>query len=156
MLSKDYIVGLTDGEGSFTAYIRPPRKEHGAKNYRVECHYYIKLREDDLPLLKKVKQFFRVGRISLQKDNRLNHHNCYRYEATSLKAICEVIIPFFDANPLEGAKVKDYLLFKKIVNAVLKKQHQMPYGLKQIIQWKREMHTFGLAEYGKSVRSASI
>ncbi|MBI2449922.1 MAG: LAGLIDADG family homing endonuclease [Candidatus Nealsonbacteria bacterium] len=142
MISKNYIVGLTDGEGSFTAYIRPPSKKHGAKNYRVECHYYVKLREDDLPLLKKVKQFFGVGRISFQKDRRPNHHNCYRYETTQLQEIREIIIPFFDANPLEGNKIHDFRLFKKIVDAVIKKRHQTKNGLEQIKQWKKEMHIF--------------
>ena len=63
MLSSDYIVGLTDGEGSFTAYIRPPKKEHGSKSHRIECHYYIKLREDDVDLLRNVYRFFKVGRV---------------------------------------------------------------------------------------------
>lgn len=156
MLSKGYMVGLTDGEGSFTAYLRPPRAEHGSKSYRVECHYYIKLREDDLLLIKKIKQFFGVGVISFQKDNRPNHHHCYRYETTSLKDICEVIIPFFDANPLEGNKIQDYRLFKKIVRAVVRKEHRTKKGLARIRGWKSRMHTFGLAEYGKSVRSASV
>ena len=54
-LSADYIVGLTDGEGSFTIYLNPPNKRHGSVNYRVQCRYYIKMREDELPLLEKVK-----------------------------------------------------------------------------------------------------
>ena len=45
MLSKEYIVGLTDGEGSFTVYLRPPSRKYQAKHWRVECHYYLKLRK---------------------------------------------------------------------------------------------------------------
>ena len=142
MLLKAYIVGLTDGEGSFTAYIRPPRRKEGAKNYRVECHYYVKLREDDLPLLQKVKQFFGVGRVSFQRDRRPNHHNCYRYETTHLREIREVIIPFFNANVLQGNKIHDFQLFKKIVDAVTKKRHQTKSGLEQIERWKKKMHIF--------------
>ena len=142
MLSKAYIVGLTDGEGSFTAYIRPPRKKEGAKSHRVECHYYVKLREDDLPLLQKVKRFFRVGRVSFQRDRRPNHHNCYRYETTSLREIRGVIIPFFNANVLEGNKIHDFQLFKKIVDAVGEKKHQTKRGLAQIKRWKKKMHIF--------------
>lgn len=142
MLSNDYIVGLTDGEGSFTVYIRPPKKEHGSKNHRVECHYYIKLREDDLPLLKKVKAFFKIGRISFQKESRPNHHNNYRYEVTNLKDISDVIIPFFDKNLLQSKRLIDYRLFKKIVKSVLDKKHQKLLGFNQIRQWKSEMHKF--------------
>lgn len=140
MLSADYIVGLTDGEGSFTIYIRPPNKKQEAKNYRVECHYYIKLREDDLPLLKKVNEFFFCGKISFQKDNRLNHRNCYRFEVTNLKGLKEVVIPFFKQNLLQSKKIKDFNLFCKIVKSVLKKKHQTKDGLKKIRQWKSQMH----------------
>src|SRR3989344_4836626 len=101
MLSADYIVGLTDGECSFTVFIRAPVKRHGSKNYRVECHYYIKLRDDDIALIRKIRQFFRVGRVSFQKDSRPNHHDCYRYEVTNLKDMNEVIIPFFDQHRLQ-------------------------------------------------------
>lgn len=140
MLSADYIVGLTDGEGSFTVYIRPPDKKRGAKNYRVECHYYLKLREDDLPLLKKVNQFFSCGKISFQKDNRPNHRDNYRFEITNLKALKEVIIPFFKQYFLQSKRVKDFKLFCRIVQAVLKKEHQNKRGLKKIQQWKSQMH----------------
>lgn len=142
MLSADYIVGLTDGEGSFTAYIRSPVKRHGAKNYRVECHYYIKLRDDDKNLIRKIKQFFGIGRISLQKDNRPNHHDCYRYEVTNLKEITKIIIPFFDKHRLRGNKIRDYLLFKKIIRAVIHKDHQTALGIKRIMKLKSRMHVY--------------
>ena len=140
MLSTDYIVGLTDGEGSFTVYIRPPKKKGEAKHYRAECHYYLKLREDDLPLLKKVQQFFNCGRISFQKDNRPNHRNNYRFEMSNLKELRKVIIPFFQQHPLQSKRIKDFNLFCKIVKLVLKKEHQTKRGLKRIQQWKLQMH----------------
>ena len=142
MLSADYIVGLTDGEGSFTAYLRAPRKKHGAKNYRVECHYYLKMRDDDKALIQKIKKYFKIGRISFQKDNRSNHHHCYRYEVTNLREITENIIPFFDQYPLQGNKAKDYALFKKIVKAVLNKEHQTKKGLERIRHLKEKMHIY--------------
>lgn len=142
MLSADYIVGLTDGEGSFTAYLRPPMKKHGSKNYRVECHYYIKLRDDDRHLIEEVKNFFNVGRVSFQKDGRPNHHNCYRYETTSLKDITEVIIPFFDQHQLPGNKMYDYQLFKKIVKAVIGKEHKTSSGFAKIKKMKKQMHIY--------------
>lgn len=93
MITANYIVGLTDGEGSFTALLRPAEKS--TWHNRVEPHYYIKLREEELPLLRKVKIFFGCGRISLQKDKRINHKDCYRYEVSNLRELKKVIIPFF-------------------------------------------------------------
>lgn len=59
MLSEDYIVGLTDGEGSFSVTLYSPKRYPQRRHYSVRCHYYIKLREDELPLLKEVKEFWR-------------------------------------------------------------------------------------------------
>lgn len=141
MLSEDYIIGLTDGEGSFSAYIRPPKKEHGSKSYRVECHYYLKLREDELPLLKKVKKFFGCGRISFQKDKRENHRDCYRFEVSNLKDINNVIVPFFGRKLLYSSnRRRDFKIFCKIVSLVNEKAHQRENGLKKILKLKSQMH----------------
>src|SRR3989344_9151756 len=98
MLSPDYIVGLTDGEGSFCVFLRKPEKS--TWNTRVECHFYIKMRDDELPLLEKVKDFFRCGRISFKKEYRENQKNNYRYQVSNLKDHANVIIPFFRKQKL--------------------------------------------------------
>ncbi|KKR81794.1 MAG: LAGLIDADG homing endonuclease [Candidatus Daviesbacteria bacterium GW2011_GWA1_41_61] len=61
-LSDDYIIGLTDGEGCFYVDIRAPKGEY--KSYRVELHFFIKLREDELLLLQKVQKFKELFAIS--------------------------------------------------------------------------------------------
>lgn len=68
-LSEDYIVGLTDGEGCFYVEIRPPNNTHES---RVELHFFIKMREDELPLLLEIKKFFGCGGVYYQKEYRVN------------------------------------------------------------------------------------
>lgn len=136
------MVGLTDGEGSFTAYIRPPKKEHGSKNFRVECHYYIKLRDDDWAVLNKVKKFWKTGLIVFQKDSRPSHHHNYRFQISDLDDLKNLVIPFFDKHKLQSKKIKDFELFKKIVRVVLKKEHQIESGYRKILRWKSKMHQY--------------
>ena len=145
MLSPDYIIGLTDGEGSFTVYLHPPRKigRYTTKHYRIECHYYIKLREDELPLLKKVKRFFNCGNIYLQKDKRLNHRNCYRFEISSYQKIAEVVIPFFLKHPLYGVNRKnDFRFFYKIFKIARdrNKKSLTKKEVKMVKELKSQMH----------------
>lgn len=145
MLSPDYIIGLTDGEGSFTAYLHPPRKigRYFTNHYRVECHYYIKLREDELPLLKEVKKFFNCGNIYLQKDKRENHRDCYRFEISSYEKIREVVIPFFQKYPLHGINRKnDFNLFCNIFKIVGNKNRESltEKELEKIKTLKSQMH----------------
>lgn len=144
MLSKDYIVGLTDGEGSFSVYLHPPKKKRlkYTKYYRIEWHYYIKLREDELPLLKKVKKFFGCGNVYFQKDNRANHCNCYRFEVSSYQDICWVIIPFFRRNkPKSTSRRRDFELLCRIQKIVSKKKsHLTDSQVERIKKLKMQMH----------------
>ncbi|MBU4274817.1 LAGLIDADG family homing endonuclease [Patescibacteria group bacterium] len=120
MLSADYIVGITDGEGSFTVYPRPPGGSRGGKSYKMECHYYLKLQEDDLIILKKIKEFFGCGTIYFQRDKRENHTDCYRYEINHfsqsinfrLKARKKILIYF--AGYLKWFENRNILLKKDL------------------------------------------
>jgi len=145
MLSTDYIIGLTDGEGSFSVYLHPPSKERSkyTKYYRAELHFYIKLREDELPLLKKVKKFFNCGSIYLQKDNRPNHRNCYRFEISSYQKIEEIVIPFFRNNYLHSVNRKnDFNLFCKIFKIVRNRtgKHLSNQEVERIRKLQSKMH----------------
>ncbi len=138
MVTGDYIVGLTDGEGSFCAFIRKPTTS--TWNTRVECHYYIKLREDDVELLKKVQKFFGCGRIAFQKEYRENQRDNYRYQVSNLSDLQSVIIPFFQKNILQGKKKIDFDLFCTLVAMVAHKRHHTIEGLARIKELKRQMH----------------
>src|SRR3989344_4160355 len=106
MLSPDYIVGLVDGEGSFSVFLRKPTK--ATWNTRVECHFYIKMREDDLALLKKVQTFFNCGSIFFQKEYRRNQRDNYRYQISNKDELKNIIIPFFEKHPLESKREEDF------------------------------------------------
>lgn len=148
MLSSDYIVGLTDGEGSFCVFIRRPEKI--TWNTRVECHFYIKMRDDELPLLEKVKSFFGCGRISFQKEYRKNQKNNYRYQVSNVRDLNKTIIPFFRKRTLFSTSRKnDFLLFCKILRLVNSGKQRTSNGLKRIQQLKSQMHQWGSPYAGK-------
>lgn len=139
MVNEDYIVGLTDGEGCFYVNIRS-KKTPKRKQSPVELHFYLKLREDSLPLLKKIKAKFGCGAIYYQKERRRNHRACYRFEINSQNDIQEVLVPFFSKYHLQGPKKKDFALFKKIARMMEKKLHLRDEGLEKIRQWKAKMN----------------
>lgn len=139
ILSPDYLVGLTDGEGCFYINIRYEIKNR-TKRSLVEHHFYIKLRGDCLPLLKKVKKAFGCGAIYLQKDKRSNHSECYRFEINSRRDVQNILIPFFDQHPLQGLKKKDYLLFRQAVEMVKQKEYLTPMGMSKFEALKKKMN----------------
>ncbi len=149
-LSDDYIVGLTDGEGCF--YVQT-RVLNGTNQSRVDMHFFIKLREDEFPLLKKVQQFFGCGGVYYQKEYRVNQRACYRFGVTAQKDLHERIIPFFDKYPLKSQKLKNYLLFRQIGLMVKNKEHKSREGFKKIQLLKSKMNHG--ARWMREIRSSS-
>jgi len=142
MLNANYIIGLVDGEGSFTAYVR--RKVGSKENkrrVRVEPKFYLKLIEDDKSILYELKKYFGCGHVYFQKDSRRNHKDCYRYEVTKRKDIIEKIIPFFLANNLKlSSKTKDFKIFCQIMEKIKNNSHLTDSGLLKIAKLKAKMH----------------
>jgi len=61
-LSKDYIIGLVDGEGSFTAFVRNlDQSTERVRRTRIEPRFYIKLIEKDKPILDALRDYFGCG-----------------------------------------------------------------------------------------------
>ena len=142
MLSKDYIVGLVDGEGSFTAYVRNlAESTERIRRVRIEPRFYVKLIERDKQILDDLKNYFKCGNVYFQKDNRKNHQHCYRYEVSNRQDLIEVIVPFFRANRLQfPSKRYDFDIFCKIMAAIQRGKHLTDNGLKNLYQLKQLMH----------------
>ena len=143
MLTPDYIIGLVDGEGSF--YVR--LNSDVRRRNKVELKFSLNLRYQDKEILEQLKQFFDCGNIYLQKDNRPNHTDCFRFEVNKKEDIIQKIIPFFEKNyPKIQSRKNDFELFKQIA----KLSQSRDVNLEEISILKKQMH-WGLAVYGKTV-----
>ena len=142
MITSDYIVGLVDGEGSFTVYIKNPDDSTELKRRaRAEPKFYLKLIEKDKDILYELKDFFGCGNVYFQKDTRNNHQHCYRYEVTSRNDLAEIIIPFFKQNALQlESKKNDFFLFCDLMEKIERDEHLTKEGLRNLLIIKKKMH----------------
>ena len=142
MLNPNYIAGLIDGEGSFTVYVKNPKRVKSVKRRTiVEPRFYVKLQEEDEKILWDLKKFFKCGNVYFQKDKRKNHRNCYRYEVANRNDLITIIIPFFKRYPLRiPSKKKDFKIFCEIMKKIERKEHLTEEGLNKIYQLKQQMH----------------
>jgi len=142
MLNSDYIVGLVDGEGSFTVYVRnPDLKKKVIRRVKAEPRFYLKLVEKDKDILYELKRFFGCGNVYFQKDRRKNHQDCYRYEVANREDLVKIIIPFFGKNQLKlRSKRKDFEIFRKIMGEIGKGRHLTNSGLRELYKLKQRMH----------------
>mgnify|MGYP001561766491 FL=1 len=142
MLTEDYIVGLVDGEGSFTVYIRDINSSKEVKRrIRAEPKFYVKLIERDKIILEELRNYFGCGNVYFQKDSRQNHQNCYRFEVTSRSDLKTIIIPFFKKHKLKfPSKQKDFELFYSIFKRIERNEHLQSKGLQKLYALKQHMH----------------
>ncbi|MDO8183798.1 MAG: LAGLIDADG family homing endonuclease [bacterium] len=141
MLKKDYIVGLVDGEGSFTVYIREVASLKVKRRVKAEPRFYLKLIEKDKSILDELKSYFGCGHVYFQKDNRRNHQQCYRFEVTHRDHLRQIIIPFFKVNPLRfPSKRRDFELFCQMLALIEEGVHHTQAGLARLAKLKAQMH----------------
>ncbi len=142
MLTKDYIAGLVDGEGSFTVFVRNPDIPQNIKRrVKIEPRFYLKLIARDKKILEDLKDYFQCGNVYFQKDNRKNHQDCYRYEVANRRDLVNIIIPFFRANPLQfPSQQKDFTIFCKIMESIARKDHLTLSGQRTLLALKQTMH----------------
>ncbi|OGG42079.1 hypothetical protein A3A21_03575 [Candidatus Jorgensenbacteria bacterium RIFCSPLOWO2_01_FULL_45_25b] len=141
-MHHEYVLGLVDGEGSFTVYIRNPLEVTARKRrVLVEPKFYIKLAEGDKDILYTLQKFFSCGNIYFQKDSRPNHQHCYRYEVSKRDDLREVIIPFFRKHSLRfPSKQRDFLLFCRLFRMIEQGIHKTKNGLEKMYRIKQRMH----------------
>jgi hypothetical protein len=140
MISPDYIVGLTDGEGCFYVLIKSPLNKKGGG--RVTLNFYIKVQAGDKVMLEKVRRALGCGAVYFQPEGRKNHSQCYRYTVSSHAAINGVIIPFFRKHQLQSAsKSRNFELFCRIAKLVENGSHHAKSGLGRIRSLKSRMNT---------------
>lgn len=133
-----FITGLIDGEGSFIILVRKePRNSTG---WRVESRFIIGMHKKDIVLLKQVQDYFGgVGNITKQGKDSL------QYRVSSLEDITKVIIPHFDRYPLITQKKADYILWKRVIGFMSRKEHLTGEGLQEIINIKGSIN-LGLSD----------
>ncbi len=145
-VSKEYVVGLTDGEGCF--YVNMSKSSLYKSGFRVQLHFHLKMQEKDKDLLEKVKNAIGCGAVYFQKEQRANHCQCYRYTVSSQKDILNIIVPFFKQHPLQSySKEVNFRIFCKIAELIKSGAHLTNKGVAKIRELKAKMNlkTVGLA-----------
>ncbi len=128
----NWISGFTDGEGCFVISVIKNQTTRFGKQIFPE--FVITQGAKSKPALEAIKKFFGCGSIVLNK--RYDNHNehLYRYCVRSISELEKKIIPFFDRFSLKTYKRKDFLLFRKVIKMMSKKQHLEEKGWNKILK----------------------
>ncbi len=126
-----WIVGFTDGEGCFTvSVIRNATTRFGKQ---IFPEFVITQGAKSLAALRKIEKFFGCGSIVCNKRYDNHHEPLYRYCVRSVDDLSRSIIPFFVAHHLQTAKKNDFVIFRRVVAIMKKKQHLTEKGFGRIL-----------------------
>ena len=104
-INPQWLTGFVTGEGSFSASPYNPK----IRAYRVR--FLISQHKRDLILLEHIAAFLGTGAVYKVGNS------AYNYEISSYKKNYEIILPFFNKNPLPNLslKAKNFYIWKQIL-----------------------------------------
>lgn len=127
------------GEACFSVDIS--RAKDHKLGWKITPIFSIGLHSNDLDLIKKIQSFFNgAGKIYL-----LNNSEVVYFRIKSVKDLAQYVIPHFDKYPLLTQKRADFLLFKQVIDLMLRKEHLTSKGLLDIVSLKAFLN-LGLSE----------
>lgn len=132
-ISPEWLAGFIDGEGCF--YVLVSNSKLHKAGASVQLQFSITQHNRDNELMTLIKDFLNCGFIKNKKNQP-----SVEIVVTRLSDIQNNILPFLQKNPLQGAKLLDYLDFVKVVELMKNKAHLTPEGVDQIKKIKSEMN----------------
>lgn len=125
-LDPNWVTGFVDAEGCFSVIVEisEPLK------WKVRISFEINLHEKDSDILYKIQSFFGVGAIYHRPDRKKSV-----YRVTNVNYIKNIIIPHFTEYPLISKKVIDFLLWSKVVEIILNKDHLTKEGFLKVLSY---------------------
>lgn len=133
-----YLVGFTDGEGSFNISVINRNKDFKT-GWKITPSFNISQKDDTIPKL--FQKIFQCGTIRYRKDGI-----CY-FEVRRVDDLVKKVIPFFQRYNLLSIKKNDFQHFLKIVSFIKEKQHLKKSGIKQILEIRNRMNFGGKHKY---------
>ena len=144
-LNSYWISGFTDGEGCFHISINKNSKM--SLGWQVLPEFRIVQHEKDESVLNKIKNYFGFGNV---KVNRKDFHGTRKEFRVRGMENLEKIIEFFEKYPLETSKKKDFEIFSKIVEMMLKQDHLTKKGMIKIAKLVEKMNRKKESQFLKS------
>lgn len=128
-LNPYFVTGYSDGESSFSIWIRTSNKSKFGFNINPVYSIGAEANIENLKLLESIKNFFGdIGSISLCD-------NMYIYEVSSIITL-RVYINHFEKYPLEITKIIHFKLLTIIYKMMLNKEHLTKKGFMKILAIK--------------------
>nr|YP_010390835.1 LAGLIDADG endonuclease [Fusarium brasilicum]UPX01629.1 LAGLIDADG endonuclease [Fusarium brasilicum]UPX01681.1 LAGLIDADG endonuclease [Fusarium brasilicum]UPX01835.1 LAGLIDADG endonuclease [Fusarium cortaderiae] len=131
-LDPNWVTGFVDAEGCFSTIIEVSED----LKRKVRVSFEINLHEKDEQILVSIKSFFGVGQVYNRSDKKIS-----MYRVTNVNYIKDNIIPHFIEYPLMSKKALDFLLWSKVIEIILNKEHLSEEGFLKVLSYYAYINT---------------
>jgi hypothetical protein len=127
---EQWIVGFVDGEGCFSCPIQ--RNRTMTLGWQLQPRFAVVQGGRSVHVLELLQRYFGCG--SIYRNRRFDNHkeDLFVFNVYRLSHLTNIIVPFFEANPLRTAKLEEFLKFRQILLMMEQKVHLSREGLSQI------------------------
>lgn len=136
---RGYIVGLTDGEGSF--HIAFQIRDDLPMGISIIPEFHISQNATSAEALEKIRTNFGCGYI--KPNHRNSQDNTFVYVVRDRYDLLTKIIPFFEVNKLITNKKEDFISFAEVVRFMEIGSHRTNEGVRTIIDLAYQMNGGG-------------
>jgi LAGLIDADG endonuclease len=135
---EQWIVGFVDGEGCFSCPIQ--RNSTMTLGWQLQPRFAVVQGERSAHVLYLLQSYFGCGHVyrNRRRDNHKEDLLCFN--VFRLDDLSNIIVPFFEANPLRTAKQEEFLKFRAILRMMKLRMHLTLDGMRKIAEIQQKMN----------------
>ena len=130
--TNDWLVGFVDGEGCFSCPIfRSPSMRLG---WQVQPTFTVVQSVSSRAVLDEMVSFFGCGKVYVNHRHDNHREDLCSYQVFRFGDLRDVVVPFFQANPLRTAKRDNFAKFVEVIQLIELRAHLTVHGLIEIAE----------------------
>jgi hypothetical protein len=136
--TEGWIVGFVDGEGCFSCPIfqNTPMK----MRWQVQPQFVVVQSASSRDVLEDLARFFGCGKVYVNRRYDNHREDLSRYCVSKFADLRDVIVPFFQYNPLRTSKQHNFEKFAQVISLMDQGRHLTVSGVIQIAEIAETMN----------------
>ena len=130
LFTTGWLVGFVDGEGCFSCPVF--RNRSMSLGWQAQPSFAVVQGESSRDVLEEMVGFFGCGKVYVNRRHDNHREHLCRYYVSRFGDLRDVIVPFFQANPLRTAKRDNFAKFVEVMCLMDLRRHLTVSGLSEI------------------------
>jgi hypothetical protein len=136
--AEGWVVGFVDGEGCFSCPIF--HNTPMTMRWQVQPQFVVVQSASSREVLEDLVRFFGCGRVYVNRRYDNHREDLFRYCVSRFADLRDVIVPYFQRNPLRTSKRENFEKFAQVVGLMEQGRHLTVSGLIEIAQIAETMN----------------